>query len=667
MPELWHDSGDTKISLHPQDSNYGPSFKLDATTFASSRKLTSLAYGDNASNQPSDRTVESHVQRLSIAPSKLQVNETAMDGGSQGSRTFGENHEDVQKQDLHIYLPLPLQADLTSAKSKLTTDDMEQLIAVRNVFAFLSGQPLVATSQSPSIYSIFLKIANFLQRYDFSNFDGSTLGEEAATNFSNYIRDFKLSDVRSSREKTLEALILGERLRSRALYDEGFVHAVGKYGEIMKLKSPLYYLITDITAKKLERADLDLNARLRTVRARLQDFDFPSLFAGIANSSSSSVSRTIRFKAWKSSFLAMRKHVLGFYRQRYGAWPPSARSKKNEFEESGLNRILLREVYSDFSDLYDALVNRSSVTTRSGSSATEEIEDDRQKIINQALRQVMDEYDRSSPPVQPPIPFDTPLLPSLATTRRDFASWDAGKQRKEHGKKLGDDEINKTLMQSYNRDIINSTLFLQTFMDYERRTAHGKSIDEIVDLRNGQWLFMYAVIQSLPLVVVDAPGLQWTKGVEYFLCETPKGNVPWNQESHSRAWYSVGDGTGMVSLPADVIDHGVDGIYRRSHCWQFADKWTADSDLISMSGQEVTFTDELMLPPPPIAPDTPNSRSGSPSRREQRQSIQFGLEALPLPPGVSPTGAKPVAKHDPSKSFDDILGVSQVQKAKKKK
>ncbi|KAL9611523.1 MAG: hypothetical protein Q9167_003848 [Letrouitia subvulpina] len=670
VTELWQESADTIVFLHSRDlKTLGPSFRLNSATFASSRKLTALAYRGKESVQSSDRTLEDQVQGMSLRLSKPT---TSLDGDLPGSRSFSDDLETLNNRSLNLYIPIPLQTELNNPKAQLTADDMEQLITLRNVFAFLSGENLVATVRTPSIYSVFLRIADFLQRYEFSNFDGSTLGEQAAVSFAKYLKDFKLADVRASREKTIEAIILGERLRSIELYHEGFVHAAGKYSEIMKMKSPLYFLVTDVTAKRLERADLDINLRLKTVRTRLQNFEFPSLFAGIANSTSSSESKTINFKAWKSSFLAMRRHVMMFYKQQFGAWPPSAKSKKNTFEESGLNRILLQDLYQDFSDLYDALVDRASFTTRSNALAIENDngEDEVNALTKLALRRVMDEYDRSSPPVQPPVPLDTPLLPSLISIRRDCGSWDARKKRKEYAKRLEDDEINEVLMQSYNRDSIKSTPFLQAFMEFERRTARGKTIGEMADLRSGQWLFLYVVIQALPLVVVDAPGLQWTKGVEYFLCEVPKGSAPWSHENQNRAWYSVADGSGVVSLPADIIDHGVDGIYRRSHCWQMADKWTAANELASIpnNDNEVAFTDELMLPPPPpIDPDTASPRSSSPSRRDQRQSIQFGLEALPLPPGVVPTDAKPAARHNPSLSFDDILGAANAQKVKKKK
>ncbi|KAL9594572.1 MAG: hypothetical protein Q9219_006956 [cf. Caloplaca sp. 3 TL-2023] len=666
--ELWDDSGNVTVFLHAKEAHRGPSFRIDSSIFAASRKLTSMAFGKADRSQPPPRNLQEQAPNTTLQPSdNLLRPGCSIDGSSQGSRTMSDSFDEVPRQDLSLYLPLPLQTDLANADSSLGPDDVEQLISVRNVFAFLTDQSLVATSGTPTMFGIFLKIADFLQRYEFSNLDGSTLGEEAATNFKEFLSTFKLADIRTSRERTLEAIILGERMRSWDLYYEGFVHGVGNYDEIAKLKSPKYYMITDITAKRLERATLDLNLRLKTVRTRLESFDFPSLFAGIANSTTSTESKTVRFKAWKASFLAMRRHIMTFYKDRYGAWPPNARSKKNEFGESGLNRILLQEVYRDFSDLYDALVNRAIVTTRLAEvTAANGAAADKEDVTAPALRRVLDEFDRSSPPVQPPVPFDCPLLPSLENTRRGFDTADLKKQKKENAKALENDEINQALMQSYNRDGINSSAFLQAFMMFERQSARGKSIEEMQDLRNGQWLFVYAVIQSLPLVIVDAPDIQWTKGVEYFLCEVPKGAAPWIPESHSRGWYAVTGGTGVVSLPADIIDHGVDGIYRRSHCWQVAEKWSGFDGLVTVPTQN--STQSTLSPPPLLSPegDLP-SRTSSPSRHSQRNSVQLGLEALPLPPGVAPSGAKPVvARHNPSKSFDDILGLAKPPKGKKK-
>ena len=591
--------------------------------------------------------------------------ESSTQGSSQGSRSVSDYLEELPiRRDIHLCLPLPLQVDLADATSRPTREDVETLVTMRNVVAFLARQPLVATPKQSSLFVMFLKIADVMQRYEFTNLDGSTLGEEAAGNFARIIQEFGLADVRSSREKTIEALILGERMKSWDLYNEGFVHAVGKYDDIHGLKSPKFPLIADLTRKRLERANLDLYTRVRNIETRLEDFDFPSLFAGIANSSTSSESKIIRFKDWKSAYMSMRRHIMSLYKHQYGAWPPKAQSKKNDFEESGLNRLLLRELYKDFSDLYDILVDRTSLTTRTADIPSHD-PDDPQEPAPRALRRVLDEYDRSTPPVQPPVPFDTPRLPSLFDTRRGFDTLDPKKQKKESVKRLRDDEINKALMQSYNRDSMRATPFLEAFMAYERRTAHGKSIEEIADLRFGQWIFMYAVIQALPLLIVDAPGVRWSKGVEYFLCEVPKGSPPWVQESASQkqSVYRIAGGSALVTLPADVVEHSVDGVYRRSHCWEVAEKWAGFSEVPDAPSQYELDYDDLL---PPVMPSAPGSRTASQSPDRRRASMALGLEQMPLPPGVAPSGARPMSVHDPSKSFAAILGeIDGVGKKKK--
>ena len=542
--------------------------------------------------------------------------------------------------------------------------------------------------------------------------------------------EFKVADVRYSREKTIEAIILGERLKHWPLYNEGFVHAVGKYDDIKGLRSPKFPLISSSTQQRMERSTLDLSVRLRNVRQRLDDFYFPSLFAGFANSSTSSESKIVRFKAWKSSFSGMKRHVISFYKARYGAWPPKARSKKNDFEESGLNRILLQELYGDFSSLYDILVDRTSLTTRHMEiPSTDRDPEEGDEPGPRALRRIMSEYDRSVAPIQPPIPFDIPLLPTLGSTRRNFQSLEPRKQKKENMKRLHKDEINKALLQACNRNSLKSTDFLISFYNYERQTARGKSIEEIADLRIGQWIFMYAVLQALPLVVIDAPNVQFTQGVEYFLCEVPLGGAPWVQEplQQKLAWYGVAGSSGLVSLPAHLVEYGVEGIYQRSHCWTAAEQWARTeqegaeyedfsaanghnghntSDHVSPYDNDYYPSDQLSFerghartPSVPMSLRSPSPASGpgsrthSPNKAVRRpssalnlMSLGLGLEQLPLPQSVTvgpagttmigPAGgggggsnnsSRPTSQHDPTKSFDAILAANGEIGGKSKK
>lgn len=594
---------------------------------------------------------------------------------------------------------MPLHSDLSTPESRLDVDDVETLVLFRNFFAFLLGQALLSTPRHPTLFSVFIEISSLLKRFEFTNFDASNYGETATTSFNNYCHELQIDDLRTDVGKTIEAVVLGEKMRSFKLYYEGFVHAVGKFEEIKELNSSTYRLISHVTQKRLERAYLDIENRKRGVEVKLCDFDFPSLFAGIANSNVASEGKFVRFKAWKAAFVAYRRNTISYYRGRFGSWPPKANPKKNGLTQDGLNRLVIKELYKDMTDLYDMLVDRSCLTTRTTDMATPPISEldnlDTKEYTVRALRHVMSEYDRSTPPVQPPIPFDIPLIPDIHSIKRK--KMDAKKEAKEQEKKRKDSEMNEILVGSYHHQSMKATPFLEEFMRFERRSAHGRNVNEAADLRCGQWLFMYAVLQSLPMLAMDAPNIQHSDGVEYFLCIPPRGSGPWVREDTKgqRSWFGVANGTGVVSLPSDTIGTSVEGIYRSSHCWQSALKW-ADQEQVFPPGEDSSNrTSSLASHQPPLSSVGSSSdphpafmgpggnasmislpaRVNSPSisaatRHSNRQSIHLGLEALPLPAGVTPIEQSPIptSKYNPDSNFDTILeNMGNGKDGKKKK
>jgi hypothetical protein len=613
--------------------------------------------------------------RGAAAPARLSTNYSAPALGAQDER--------------HIYLPLEFEKDMSQPGSIPQGDDLELVVLYRNFFAFLTGGALVATHRQPSLYLIFMGISTVLKRLAFSNADGSTWGHVPTRSFAQYCKELRLADCRSSREKTVEAIVLGENLRSWPLYNEGFVHAAGRLSDIKSIKSLKYNKISPVTINRLERSSLEMEQRLLIVRNKLSDFDFPSMFAGIANSQTSTEGKLVRFKAWKFAFADFRRMTISYYRRKYGAWPPKASSKKNNFEESGLNRVLLRELYQDFTDLYDMLADKQNLTPRTTDMApmVDEAHGDINETIQHALRRVESEFDRATPPVAPPIPFDVPIIPGFKNSfNRTHVL--ASKSSIE-AKRLKETEVNEVLLGSYNRENIRSSPWIQDFIAYERKLGQGKTIEEVADHRCGQWLFMYAILQSLPMTVVDARDIQFSEGVEYFLCMAPRGGRPWMKEdtSQSRAWYNVASGGGVVSLPADLIDHGVEGIYRRSHCWEAATKWNQQATGY-VSTEDVPLLPTLQPPPlmgqmsphlsPHLSPaaSPAGSPAGSPllrpssaeqgrlSRMSNRSSVNLGLEAMPAPPEQT---RRPVSMYNPNITFDAILGTQNQGKGKKKK
>lgn len=719
MPELWDDGGgkfmtfsgraltngpDTFVYLFPQTWGRGPSFKVDSQIYASSTKLVELARlhmersrrpVQDVRRRPLDAGIRDMRLDASSNPGPTPQRHIQPDYSSlDNSRHTGLSDElNGSPQPINLHLPLSLSEEAATGGSQTLADtDIETLIDIRNMFAFLVGQAIVATERRNSVFALFLNISKVLQAYTFTNIDGSTFGETATNSFDSYVDELGLGDVRSSREKTIEGLVLGERMRSVSLFNEAFVHAVGKYDEIQHVSKfagvdVKFGLISSVTRNRLERASIDLAAREKAVNSRLLDFDFPSIFAGVMNSKTVDERRAINFDAWKSVFNTTRRYVMSYLKAKYGSWPPKASSKKNDLETSGLNRIVLKALYYDFADLYDLYVDRSNLTTRTMGVYHAGTEDDPDPSQPEArvLRRVCDEYDRSSPPVQPPVPFDVPLFPDIRNLPKGskLSATDRFEARKMRMKKIPAGELPAVLDDSTNQDTLahadpSRSHFLVAMRTFEARQARGCSLAELTELRAGMWIFIYAVLQALPMLVVDAPGIKWHQGVEYFLCEPPRSGVSWARPSSgsgaSNGWYSVSSGGGMVSLPSDLVEHGVEGVYRRSHCWLAAGKWSTERHRQTAAGANMT---PLIGTHAPLAgqnsiesehkeqadvqrhetkrlapsrmhtsdeetrPLSPDSRPTSRDQRNRETVIGSGLEALPLPPEVVPSNNGP--------------------------
>jgi hypothetical protein len=652
VPELWNENGNVLVHLYPRSSGCGPSFKIPQISINSSRVFNELIHNENGG---SDGSQLSQGGRGSLSDDSLNSFQSPSFSGSQS-----------ETPELRLYLPIapPSSTGQLSEPAHNSSAEMDRLIAIRNLFAFLTGHPLVGTKSHPSIFLALLQIAGLLQEFGFSSADGTSFGEAVDFSFGFFMESRALADCRGSREKTLEALVLGERMRSLDLYNEAFAHTVGKYSSIIELQLPLYDMVSGQTRQQLERAHLDLLNRQKSVTEHLDQFEFPSLFAGIANSTSRPEFKAVRFKIWRSSFNKMRQFVLNYYKGSFGSWPPKASSKKNHFSENGLNRLVVKALYSDMCALYDLLVDRNSLTSRVIDQVPA-ISGDANKIIISAIHNIMSEYDRSRPPVLPPIPYDLPQLPSPVSVLETYNTLSV-KEQQRFDKKIKKHERLLIINKAYNADTNNVDLgFLNAYRNFEAKEADGKVPSDIMDQRIGNWLFLYAVLQSLPMLIVDAPGLTFTEGVEYFLCQPPTGNPPWIEGREVRKmWYQAAGG-GVVELSTDTIMFSVEATYHRSHCWLAAKEWQGlgqengapalpaheafsplhpppglfnDGDVVSSPTS--TGSPGLLSPGSGTSQVTLRPRTMSPNdnrtNRAWRSSIALGLEPVPLDPPPAP-------------------------------
>ncbi|KAI6785615.1 uncharacterized protein J7T54_005949 [Emericellopsis cladophorae] len=631
VPELWNESGNILVYLYPQASGCGPSFKVMEFTVSSSYVFNELMQTDRDSLFGTRSRARSFSGRNSL---------TAEDAGRIRSPPSSPSVSDSNTGDMRLYLPTaPPSADSgqLAAPGEGSSEELDRLIAIRNLFAFLTGQPLVATKARPTVFKVFLQIATLLEEFGFTSPDGATFGTAVDLSFEFYIDQLGLADCRHSREKTIEALILGERMRNMDLYSEAFAHAAGKYAAIMDLKLPLYQEVNPHTRQQLERAHFDLLNRQHGVNQHIEQFEFPSLFAGLANSTSIPELRHVRFKVWRNSFNKLRSFVLSHYKSTFGNWPPKASSSKNPFAESGLNRLVLKMLYSDMCALYDLLVDRDHLTSRIMDEVPA-ISKEPGKMTTSALRNIMSEFDRSKPPVLPPVPFDLPQLPSMSSVLETYPTLSAKDQIK-FDKGIKEHELILILNKAYNYDANTVKLpFLEKFKEFELREAKGKMAPDLYDQRMGYWLFLYVVIQSLPMLVVDAPGLKFTEGSEYFLCQPPMGNPPWIEDRQvKKMWYEVAGGGGLVQLSTDAVLFSVEATYHRSHCWLAAKKWQGLAD------PELSMEDPGLpvLEPPPPMPQDDVMGSGPPSVVGGTSTPPGSVASPPvtlLPRNLSPGG-----------------------------
>ncbi|KAH6657485.1 hypothetical protein BKA67DRAFT_189846 [Truncatella angustata] len=635
VPELWNESGNVLVYLHPKASGKGPSFKVMQFVTDYSLNFQDLVEAEANSSPGAGRPRStSFTGRNSLSTTDAERRDEEPPSPPE-SETLGESK---------LYLASILEGQLQPGNGP--QPDLDRLLAIRNMFALLTGQPLVGNKEQPTIFAVLMKVAGLLAEFEFTSVDGTTFGDSVDMSFGFFMEGLAVADVRNSREKTLEALILGERMKSWDLYNEAFSHAVGKYPALRDLSSPLWEQVSAPTRQRLERGHLELLNRQNNVNNRLENFEFPALFSGIA--SSATQYKTVKFGRWRSSFNRMRSFVLGYYKSSFGSWPPKARSKKNPFTESGLNRQVLKILYSDLCALYDLIVDRHSLTPRSMDS--DQMEEDENDPMS-ALRRILTEFDLSSPPVLPPIPYDVPTLPDFKSVQENYHDLPAKEQRKLDSN-YKEHEFLLILSKSYDFETLRLKLpFIEHFKDFEEKEAKGKPISEIADQRIGYWIFLYVVIQSLPMLVVDAPGLHFTEGVEYFLCQPPRGQPPWmgDDAEPRKRWYEVSGGAGYVELSEDTVEFSIEGIYHRSHCWVAAKQWEAGMagpmaeplELPPLEAPQSVFTDndpgvsmiERSESPTTLAPGVAlRPRGSSPAGRPgYRSSVALGLEPVSMP------------------------------------
>lgn len=679
---MWEPNGDTLVYLAPKGATNtkftAPSFRISSSPLlfsALGQYIEDLQFSGSQQARPGDNDLFLEVPTGPLVPSITLDQNPARPGSASISEPAsdadlsdgpGARDQSVQQREIDedeslaykLYYPAlelnPKAAAPTKGKkhkrssSSASDDSLQHLVDARNLFAFLNYTFLVSTLQRETSFQIMEKIYKQLQGptspqlhpEDHSPMDVNVSRRitTAEGHFLYFVDELKIDDIRNDDDAIVDALIMGERWKCQRLYREGFVHACGRWEDIKDHPGCAY--VSQVTKSRLDRASIDLHQiRLQNVTTRLTNFDFPSVWVGDG--------RYPEFKPWKAGFDAMRKFTLSYYKNVYGSWPPKAGKygKGGGFTETGgLNRMVLKRLYDDFCAVYDLLVDREWIHgdrirfEANYSSEGEEGVEQRSKEQHSrtTMRKIMSDFDQSYVPVQPGIPFDQPRLPYIPPTPPSTADGLKKKKKKSSKprsqKKLKSDELAAVLKSSYNGDALNPQYpnqFVTAYEKLEHDFGSGRNLDDIIEARRGRWVFIYCVLQSLPMTTVDAVGCQYSDGVEYFLCENVKGSLPWERSQSAKAsrlsgiWGVTGQspygnlGVAGMSTSNLAGDDEIDYTYRRSHCWDIAEDWrmvkgTAipeedDFDLDGESGGEEYIEYQPLEDPLPESP----ARGGS--------------------------------------------------------
>ncbi|KAF3938828.1 hypothetical protein ABW19_dt0205683 [Dactylella cylindrospora] len=555
-PELWFPDGDTlvylsdKFSKSKEDQQFRqPAFRIRSSVLRATNSpflIGSLYdYDDLPQSPTSMSSLMSAEQEIHSIP-------------SHSSRDLeGIAHE--------LHFPAPRSNDKAAIYRHHAT--------TRNFFAVLFNRSLVGTSFGQTL----LDLAERMELY-------MPPGHDNIGDLMRYLTRKEFDDVRNMPDLAAGMLIFAEKYQMSDLYKECFVHCVGMMNRLEL--SIDYQHISPLTRALLDRANLDIQVRTGKCDNMLVHGQFsfnemwPHMSAG--------------YPPARHAFDRFQKFLAKHYQGRFGAWPPGG-------EKFG--RLLYQQLQRDFNALYDYLVDKDvmwePIITMSSSASTNSHNRTAgsQKLINpykQDFRaddnslqftDIVLNFDRTNK--YPHIPHPYPLVPDVKTTtaiRTNKQSNFFGK-RNANADKTIEKENALALIQATNLDALYTSPNNNLVAAYQIMEKSDRTIEiDPHDARKGRWLLIYAILQTLATITVDAPGLKWTENVDYFLCAPLKGLPPWEQQP-------------QASRGGEEEDY----CQYRSHCWTIPYQWNSQASAKSLqemrvAEQQIPRTDDDIFP-----------------------------------------------------------------------
>ena len=411
-----------------------------------------------------------------------------------------------------------------------------------------------------------------------------------------------------------------------------FVHSVGMYEELSQLQESADISLP--TTAHLDRAHLELQARVHEVEDHLSTFYFDD-----AHFSHEDMSPTLR-----AASVRFRNFLKKFYEKEYQTWP-IRRSQPGLW----LDRTIIGRLQEDFNALYEYSVDRN--VTWNGD---DESEDRRNKAplksIN-ALNFGLDGEDLRMLAVlrnadcrlnASHIPHPYPLLPaSMPAPPPAKKSVFGGKKRD----KVRESRIALAYSEASNASGLRrqhaKNGLVEAFVHFERADQPGDFDPR--EARRERWIIIYCVLQTLAGVSVDVPNLSFNGDVSYFLNTRLQGLPPWS--------------------PTDKIF--MDASREQSYCWGMADNHF--EPYASQHGSSSYADSEASSQSRPLSPESPpdtytffDSKRATLSSEPETQDIYRIEDLIPITEtGLTPDRSLPPEYPPMSSKFASVAGIDQ--------
>ena len=299
------------------------------------------------------------------------------------------------------------------------------------------------------------------------------------------------------------------------------------------------------TTAHLERAHLELQARVHEAEDRLTSFYFDD-----AHFAQEDLSPTVR-----AASVRFRKFLKQFYEKEYQNWPIRRGQR-----ELWLDRTIVSRLQEDFDALYEYHVDKN-VEWNGG----DESEDRKKRVLLKSangqslgldgedlrMLSVFINVDcrLNASHVPHPYPLLPPSIPGYPSASKSV--FGGKKKDKARESRIAHAYAEASNASSMSPQYADNDL-LEAFVRFEKSDQPG-DVDPR-EARRERWIIIYCVLQTLAGISVDVPNLTFNGQVSYFLNTQLQGLPPWS--------------------PTDRMF--MDASREQSHCWTTARTWFGD-------------------------------------------------------------------------------------------